>query len=85
MTHNNEIKTLDLHGIQHEDVEDLVHKFINSNLHTEHLLSIVTGHSDKMKAIVHGVLAKYDLESLTSNMRNQGVIQVQMWKCGPTY
>ena len=43
------IKTLDLHGVRHDDVERLVEKFVLLN---EPPLKIITGNSDRMSNIV---------------------------------
>lgn len=72
--------TLDLHGVSHEDVHDIVHQFINSNWKPNLELSIVTGYSDRMKSIVYGILRQYDLEVVTSDIRNGGKIKVQTWR-----
>ena len=53
------MKELDLHGLSHEDVWDIVENFVLIN--SEELpLRIITGYSDKMKEIVTGVLDSYD-------------------------
>ena len=50
---------LDLHGLSHEEVWDVVENFVLMN--SEELpLRIITGYSDKMKEIVHGVLDSYN-------------------------
>ena len=43
------IKTLDLHGVRHDDVERLVENFVLLN---EPPLKIITGNSDRMSNIV---------------------------------
>ena len=45
-------KTLDLHGVKHEDVDRLVENFVLLN---EPPLSIITGNSDKMNKLVRAV------------------------------
>jgi hypothetical protein len=72
--------TLDLHGIRHEDVPDLVHQFVNSNWKPNLELNIITGHSACMKSLVYGILKQYDLEIVTTNLRNDGRIRVQTWR-----
>lgn len=53
------MKELDLHGITHEEVWDIVENFVLMN--SEELpLRIITGYSDRMKEIVHGVLDSYE-------------------------
>lgn len=71
--------TLDLHGISHEDVPDVVHQFINANWKPNLELSIITGYSDRMKTLVYSILKQYDLEVVTTDMRNGGKIKVQTW------
>ncbi|MDA0986427.1 MAG: hypothetical protein O3A55_02300 [Bacteroidetes bacterium] len=50
------MKTLDLHGVKHEDVEKLVENFIFLN---ENPLKIITGSSNKMKKLVYQILNKH--------------------------
>jgi len=53
------MKELDLHGLSHEEVWDVVENFVLMN--SEELpLKIITGNSDRMKEIVTGVLDSYD-------------------------
>ena len=52
------IKTLDLHGIKHEEVDRLVENFVLLNSLP---LRIITGNSDKMKELVTNVLNKHDI------------------------
>jgi hypothetical protein len=70
---------LDLHGVSHEDVPDIVHAFINANWKPNLVLSIVTGYSDRMRSLVFSVLKQYDLEVVTTDVRNGGKIKVQTW------
>jgi len=70
---------LDLHGITHEDVYDVVHEFVNSNWQPNLELTIITGHSDRMKSLVYSILKQYDLEFVTTDLRNSGQIKVQTW------
>jgi len=72
-------ETLDLHGVAHEDVDDLVHEFVNSNWKPNLELTIITGHSDRMKSLVYKILKQYDLEFVTTDLRNSGQIKVQTW------
>ena len=53
------MKELDLHGLSHEDVWDVVENFVLIN-NEELPLRIITGYSDRMKEIVTGVLDSYD-------------------------
>ena len=69
---------LDLHGVSHEDVTELVHSFINENWRPNQELTIITGMSVKMKVIVNKVLALYDLEVL-HQPSNPGCLLVHTW------
>lgn len=51
--------TLDLHGIKHQDVEDLVEDFILSH---ETPLYIIIGNSSIMKDKVTKILVKHDFK-----------------------
>ncbi len=73
-------ETLDLHGVPHEEVEDLVHQFVNSKWRPNLVLAIVTGHSERMKSLVRKVVSQYDLEPLTADMRNPGQMQLATWR-----
>mgnify|MGYP001326657405 CR=1 FL=1 len=67
--------TLDLHGIRHHDVQEIVHNFINDNWGKE--LRIITGNSNTMKTIVCEVLNFYNLSFTLDNIRNLGYIIVR--------
>lgn len=71
--------TLDLHGISHEDVPDVVHAFINSNWRPNLELNIITGHSDRMKSLVRSILKQYDLELVATDLKNAGQLRIQTW------
>lgn len=51
--------TLDLHGVKHQDVEDLVEDFILSH---ETPLYIIIGNSNVMKDKVTKILVKHDFK-----------------------
>ena len=70
---------LDLHGIPHEEVHDLVHEFVNANWRPNEELHIITGHSQRMKNIVRSILSHYDVEVFDGDTRNLGYIRVQTW------
>jgi biotin synthase-like enzyme len=53
---------LDLHGIKHEYVYNKIIRFIEKHWDTEQQLTIITGHSSKMKKIVITALDEYGLE-----------------------
>ena len=50
---------LDLHGVRHNDVERLVENFVLLN---EPPLTIITGHSDRMKQIVVNILMIHEID-----------------------
>ena len=56
------MRTLDLHGVSHEDAYLKCHKFINENY--GHDMFIITGHSERMKKIVGEVVKAYRLRYL---------------------
>jgi DNA-nicking Smr family endonuclease len=56
------MKTLDLHGLNHEDAHREVEMFVNDNWDApEGSLKIITGHSISMRKQVVEVLDRYDL------------------------
>jgi DNA-nicking Smr family endonuclease len=70
------VRALDLHGVSHEDVEDMVHRFINENWTAEQELHVITGHSLRMKRIVKDVLKMYDVKVEEGDLRNAGYLRV---------
>jgi hypothetical protein len=55
------VKTLDLHGIRHEDVESAVIRFVEGCWGTsEEEAKVITGHSDQMRNLVIKILHEYD-------------------------
>ena len=53
------MKTLDLHGVKHQDVDRLVENFVLLN---KPPMEIITGHSDKMPELVRDVLDRHDIK-----------------------
>lgn len=53
------MKTLDLHGIRHEDVKRIVELFIDD--HWGRQMLIITGNSSSMRTIVLKVIGEYNL------------------------
>ena len=51
---------LDLHGVFHSEVKEVVDSFISKNLF-ERKIEIVTGYSPRMKELVNEVLIDYNL------------------------
>ena len=65
------LPSLDLHGIYHREVDDLLHNFLNDNL--DNLpVEVITGNSDKMKEIVTKIIKSYDLEMRIKSHYNLG-------------
>ena len=52
------MKTLDLHGVKHQDVDRLVENFVLLN---KPALEIITGNSDKMPVLVREVLDRHNI------------------------
>ena len=50
---------LDLHGVKHDSVLTICHKFINDNWGTE--MKIITGNSPALKNMVASVIKLYNL------------------------
>ena len=67
------METLDLHGTRHDDAEYKVHRFI---YRTGIPCKIITGHSTRMKEIVHSVIKEYDLKYHYENYINFGCLVV---------
>jgi len=61
------VKTLDLHGIRHAEVEREVIRFIEANWNTGNELKIIIGHSPVMQKLVVGVLDDYKLDYRIGN------------------
>jgi len=70
------MKKLDLHGAPHEEVPDLVHRFINENWREGQELHVITGHSRVMKRIARDVLDMYDVEVEEGDPRNTGYLRI---------
>ena len=58
-----EFLTLDLHGARHADVPSMVERLVNANWGSGKNIKIITGNSQKMKAIVTKTLALYNLHT----------------------
>ena len=68
---------LDLHGIRHEEVAGVLHKFIWKNWAYKDALLIITGHSGIMKKIVKDHLKVYAIRRIEDNVPgNWGIIKV---------
>jgi len=66
-------RTLDLHGIQHHDVDRLVENFIFLNQDIVPL-KIICGNSQKMIDLVLDVVKKHNIT--TTNMVQYGIIDI---------
>lgn len=68
---------IDLHGLQHINVRNLVDSFIwdcmKSNVSNG---DIITGNSDKMKEIVIDIIKEYNLDYKIGDFYNPGYIRV---------
>ena len=69
-------EVLDLHGAVYEDVDDMVHRFVNENWEEGRELHVVTGHSMRMKNIVKDILKMYDVEIEDGDMCNSGYLRI---------
>lgn len=58
------MKSLDLHGVRHIDVENTVKRFLEDNFDAEEM-EIITGCSSKMQSLVKSVLWDYDFNFKT--------------------
>lgn len=67
------MKTLDLHGVKHEDVETQVVDFATKNSVP---FKIITGNSNRMKQLVTQVLTRFKLEAHEESYYNLGSLIV---------
>ena len=65
------MKSLDLHGVKHRDVKELVDSFIGKYLHLLPL-KIVTGNSADMQRILKSIVISYRLKMEPINHVNLG-------------
>ena len=68
------VKSLDLHGIRHSEVDRLVENFVLLN---EPPLNIITGHSDKMLELVTDVLNR---QNVVWEIWEHGTIKILRYK-----
>jgi len=66
-------RTLDLHGIRHEDVERMVQNYV---FMTEYPHDIITGNSVEMHKIVKDILDEHKFRYQVGDIINQGYIRV---------
>jgi len=69
------MRKLDLHGIRHGEVKNLVEDFIYKN-QGEFPLEIICGNSGKMIQLVHSVTNRIGVET---HMYRYGIIIVRRW------
>jgi hypothetical protein len=69
------MKELDLHGVSHYHVEDMVENWALMN---EPPFRVITGNSDKMKELVHKVLNRHKMKFYTPS-HNSGEVVVLRW------
>ncbi len=67
------MKTLDLHGVRHEEVESQVADFAYKN---EAPFKIITGNSTRMKDLVRQVLTRFELDAYEESEHNLGALIV---------
>ena len=65
------MESLDLHGIKHADVEEMVDSFIG-RYYNKLPLEIITGNSVDMQNIVKKIVDSYKLKMMPSNHINLG-------------
>ncbi len=68
---------IDLHGIKHQEIEQILINKIESLWNTNTTLSIITGNSGMMKSIVTKILEEYNLVYYVSYF-NDGVLCVDI-------
>lgn len=66
-------KSLDLHGVKHQEAEAIIEDFI---LLTTPPFKIITGNSSIMKEIVKNLLEKHNFEYKDGDFYNQGYILI---------
>ena len=67
------MRTLDLHGVKHEDVDEKVRKFLNF---VELPCNIITGKSPEMKKIVEDIVIEYEWSFHEKDSWNTGALVV---------
>tara|TARA_Y100000590_G_scaffold295681_1_gene333293 strand:+ start:501 stop:719 length:219 start_codon:yes stop_codon:yes gene_type:complete len=65
------MKSLDLHGVKHENVEELVNCFINKNYNSIPL-EIITGNSADMQQLVKKIVLSNNLKIEPTSYVNLG-------------
>lgn len=65
------METLDLHGIKHQEVDEIVRSFLNF---IDLPCQIITGNSPQMKEIVKKVVKEYEWFSYEKDSYNYGTL-----------
>lgn len=65
------MEKLDLHGVRHEQVDEIVRSFLNF---IDLPCQIITGNSPKMKNIVRGVVKEYEWFCYEKDSYNYGTL-----------
>ena len=70
---------LDLHGVRHCDVNDIVDEFIGLHIMGRKTkeVHIITGYSERMKELVYEVLCDYKLE-YHEHQYNKGLLVISL-------
>jgi ethanolamine ammonia-lyase small subunit len=71
--------TLDLHGIKHHEVQNVVTRFIEDHLGKGLFIDVITGNSQEMLFEAVKVIKQYGLEFHTGLPCHQGRIRVVMY------
>tara|TARA_B100001094_G_scaffold327093_1_gene384503 strand:- start:2817 stop:3242 length:426 start_codon:yes stop_codon:yes gene_type:complete len=69
----NKMRSLDLHGVKHLNVEEEVKNFLNF---VELPCKIITGNSDQMKYLVDRIVKEYGWHCGIENVHNPGTLMV---------
>jgi len=71
--------TLDLHGLKHHEVQNVVARFIEDWLGDGLFIDIITGNSEQMLFETVKVIKQYGLEYMTGLPAHQGKVRVVMY------
>ena len=72
----NDIPTLDLHGLKHQEARQAVDSFISDNIvFDRYKISVITGRSQNMKRIVDDLVDFYEIKQ-QSNFFNEGRVDI---------
>mgnify|MGYP003645440314 FL=1 len=67
------METLDLHGIKHQQVDEVTRNFLNF---IDLPCQVVTGNSEQMKAIVRSVVREYEWFCYEKSSYNHGTLVI---------